>query len=68
MYLIKNAEKIMQGNRDAAERNNNCGSCLVLTSPGRFPELEMQICNKRTCKFPMSDNRVLGMGRQTAQN
>jgi len=69
MYLINNAEKIMQGNRDAAERNNNCGSCFGLNESGTMlPELEMQICNKRTCKFPMSDNRGLGLGRQTAQN
>jgi hypothetical protein len=27
----------------------------------------MQICNKRTCKFPMSDNRGLGMGRDGAK-
>jgi hypothetical protein len=33
-----------------------------------LPELEMQICNKRTCKFPMSDNQGLGMGRQTTQD
>jgi hypothetical protein len=69
IFLINNAEEIMRGNRDAAERNNNCGSCFGLNESGTMlPELEMQICNKRTCKFPMSDNQGLGMGRQTTQD
>lgn len=65
LHLIRNADKIMQQNRDAAERNNRCGSCFGLNESGTMlPELEMQICNKRTCSFPLNDNMGLGMGRK----
>ncbi len=64
-YLIANATSIMESNRDTAERNNNCGSCFGLNESGTMlPELEMQICNKRTCAFPINDNMGLGLGRQ----
>jgi hypothetical protein len=67
-HLIENAEAIMAANRDAAERNNRCGSCFGLNESGTMlPELEMQICNKRTCSFPMSDNMGLGMGRKVSE-
>jgi hypothetical protein len=65
-YLIRNADQIMASNRDAAEKNNRCGSCFGASESGTMlPELEMQICNTKTCTFAMSDNKGLGMGRKT---
>jgi hypothetical protein len=66
-YMIANASEIMSDNAVRAARLNNCGTCYGLSEAGTMlPELEMTVCDKRTCTFPQSDSYGLGMGRAAA--
>ena len=65
-FFINNATKIMQGNREAAQRVMGCSDCYSLDCSGTMlPELSMQISGKRTVTFPVNDPMGLGVGRQT---
>lgn len=61
MYLIHNAEKLMEDNKKAALKTNYCEPCV---SPSTMlPEHHKQVCNSRTCSFPETDAAGLGVGR-----
>jgi hypothetical protein len=61
-FLTHNAARLMQQNRDTAFQNAYCGPCL--DEPGTMlPEQHKQVCNGRTCSFPVNDPNGVGLGK-----
>ncbi len=61
LYLTHNAEKLMEDNRQSAWQRNMCAPC---TKPSTMlPEIQQQVCDGRTCAFPINDPTGLGTGR-----
>jgi hypothetical protein len=62
MFLTANAEKLMDHNREAAVKWNECGPCVKpSTQP---PEQTIQVCDGRKCAFTMTAPHGIGIGRQ----
>jgi hypothetical protein len=62
MYLIHNAENLMKRNLEEAYKTNICGPCAKPST--MLPEQNVQMCDGRTCKFPVNDRHGLGLGRR----
>jgi hypothetical protein len=62
MYLIHNADKLIKHNRsDAAKRM----TCLPCTTPStEMPLQHYEVCNSKTCAFPINNAEGLGVGRK----
>lgn len=65
MFLIENAEKLMNTNRDIVEKTNNCAGCFKKNEVGTMlPERNFEKCNKHTCERELDVNpQGLGTGR-----
>lgn len=62
MFLINNAEKMMQANQDIIEKQNSCLSCQNDKHADTFlPERNMIKCDKHSCNF-MADVNPNGLG------
>ena len=69
MYLTRNAEKLIKGNRKYVETKNGCDSCMEPYNVGTMlPESTMVQCNKKTCDVNVSDVSGLGQGRNYNSN
>ena len=65
MYLINNAEKLMDINNKKAFLINGVTECKQPYEQGTMlPEQSTQVCNTRTCKVVANDPNGLGLGRQ----
>jgi hypothetical protein len=62
MYLMHNAEKIMEQKRQDAYTKNMCDSCVKPST--MLPETDLQVCDGRKCEFPSVDPNGLGIGRK----
>lgn len=62
MFLMQNAENIMQSNREHALKENMCTPCTKPTT--MLPEQHVQVCDGRKCSFPVNDPQGLGVGRK----
>lgn len=63
LWLINNAESIMEKNRNSLP-GGACVPCFANSESGTMlPELEKQSCNKRYCEFSQNDTNGLGLGR-----
>ena len=60
MYLTNNAEKLMEQNRASATKLNSCNKQCTNTT---LPEQTHQVCDGRTCSFPLNEPSGLGLGR-----
>jgi hypothetical protein len=61
MYLMNNAEKLIEQNRTSAYRHNMCESCSYPST--ELPEQTMQVCDDRKCFFYTNEKNGLGLGR-----
>lgn len=61
MYLINNANTIIEKQRQEAYKKNMCESCV--TPSTMLPEKDVQSCDSRKCVFPQQDSTGLGLGR-----
>jgi hypothetical protein len=62
MFLTHNADQIMDNNRAYAYKENLCEPC---TDPSTMlPESHIQVCDARSCTFPLTDPAGLGIGRK----
>lgn len=62
MFLTENAEKLMEKNRAQASADNYCGPCVKPST--MLAEQSKQVCDGRTCAFPVNEPTGLGLGRQ----
>lgn len=64
MFLINNAEKMMNANLDIVSKTNNCMSCSAEKMEETFlPEQNMVKCDEHVCNFSVSNPNGLGTGR-----
>ena len=64
MFLINNAEKMIQANQDIVSKKNDCMSCTPLKMEDTFlPEQNMVKCNEHVCNFSQVNPNGLGTGR-----
>ncbi len=65
MFLIQNANKLMDLNRSYACSKNCCGPCVQPYHQGTMlPEQSLQICNNQSCNTDFVNAHGLGHGRQ----
>ena len=65
MYLINNAENLMNRNRLNISNVASCNNCKQPYNKGTMlNECTMQVCNKRTCKVKIKDPKGVGRGRE----
>lgn len=65
MYLMENAEKLMDLNRVYATQKNACGPCLEPYNIGTMlPEQHTVQCDAKTCKNSKTILNGLGQGRK----
>lgn len=65
MFLISNAEKLIQENRDKAMLDNRCTPCFEPFEDGTMlPEQSKQVCNDKSCSFQPHNEGGLGLGRK----
>lgn len=63
-FLINNAENIMDGHRNQAQKASACGPCVQPWNQGTMlPEQSMVKCNTSTCSVATNDPNGLGQGR-----
>jgi hypothetical protein len=64
-FMIKNAEKMMELNREYTTMKNSCGPCKQPWNTGTMlPEQNMIICNNRSCNTDFANaHNGLGTGR-----
>ena len=66
-FYTRNATRIIEQNRRAAQQHMGCSTCFDLDCSGTMlPELTVQEQGPRTAAFPTRDPAGLGMGRAAA--
>lgn len=64
MYLTRNAEKIMEEQRNNALKVYECPPCYSTDVNGTMlPEKNMMQCNEKSCETKQVNENGLGMGR-----
>ena len=61
-WMTRNADAIMAGNTRSAIAKNGCGPCREPFGT-MLPEQSKVRCDKRTCRYTVTDVNGLGMGR-----
>ena len=60
MYLTRNADKIINYNKETSTKINSCDNC----SNTMLPESTKVVCNKEVCQQKVVNTSGLGQGRQ----
>ena len=69
MYLTRNADKLLDAEREKAGLRNSCGPCMEPYDVGTMlPEKNMVTCNQSTCSVNLNNEEGLGTGRQYDTN
>jgi hypothetical protein len=61
-FLMENAEQLITQHRENAWVLNACGPCANPST--MLPEQHVQVCDGKTCSFPVNDPNGLGVGRK----
>ena len=61
MFLMNNADKLIDQHRTDAYRKNLCEPCVKHST--MLPEQHVEVCDGRTCSFPINEPEGLGIGR-----
>lgn len=65
LFLINHADEIIKTNAVKAYLHNRCGPCVEPYYEGTMlPEITMQSCDERVCRFDTNDPYGVGIGRQ----
>jgi hypothetical protein len=69
MFLVRNAESLIQKDRQRVLEVMGCTSCDAPYNPGTMlPEQAVQSCNLNTCSTIVTNPQGLGLGRNYSQN